>query len=350
MAATAARSPTVSVIVPLYNAERLIASVLAPLRSMLARGELTEVLVVDDGSVDGSVAVVQQHVDVTLLRRHERGGPGAARNSGAQRACGEYLWFVDSDVIVADDAARVLSDTLRQSSPHAVIGSYDDTPAARNFLSQYKNLVHAYYHRRGRRDASTFWSGCGAVRRDVFLSLDGFDAMRYPYPSIEDIELGYRIVAAGGRIVLEPALQGKHLKQWRLVNLLHTEVFRRAIPWSLLMLERKALTNDLNVSRSERLRAVLAALCALSVPAAIASWAPFWAPAALIGATAVANRELIAFFAARRGTGFALRAFFFHQIYYLYSTASFAAAAAMHQMARLAGRRPANSTGGERKL
>jgi len=338
MAAMATQSPTVSVIVPLYNAERLIASVLAPLRAMLARGEVTEVLVVDDGSTDGSVAVVQQHADVTLLRQSERGGPGAARNSGAQRARGEYLWFVDSDVIVADDAGRVLGDTLRQSSPQAVIGSYDDTPAARNFLSQYKNLVHAYYHRRGQRDASTFWSGCGAVRRDVFLALDGFDAVRYPYPSIEDIELGYRIIAAGGRIVLEPTLQGKHLKQWRLGNLLHTEVFRRAIPWSLLMLERGQLTDDLNVGRSERLRAALAGLALLTLIAAIPGWVPLWLPAASIIAVTFANRRLIGFFAARRGAWFALGALCFHQFYYLYSSAAFACAVASH-LAQLPTRR-----------
>ena len=78
----------------------------------------------------------------------------------------------------------------------------------------------------------------------MFVNLGGFDAGRYRYPSIEDIELGYRIIGSGRRIVLREDLQGKHLKEWRLKNLLHTDIFRRAIPWSRLMLERKQLADE----------------------------------------------------------------------------------------------------------
>jgi glycosyltransferase involved in cell wall biosynthesis len=331
----AATSLTLSVVMPLYNAERLIEATLAPLLAMLSRGEIAQVIVVDDGSTDGSVDLVGRHAEIRLVRGGSRAGPSAARNLGAREATGDYLWFVDSDVVVADDAARVLLALVETDAPAAVIGSYDDSPAARNFLSQYKNLVHSYYHHRGRREASTFWTGCGAVQRRLFLSLGGFDAERYPYPSIEDIELGYRIRAAGGRIVLEPNLLGKHLKEWRLRNLLHTEIFRRAIPWSLLMFERKELTDDLNVGKSERIRAVLAAAWMMALIGAFAAWLPYWVPGALIGAALIGNRRLVAFFAARKGIAFAAGAFLFHQFYYLYSSLSFVFALVQH----LAGRR-----------
>jgi glycosyltransferase involved in cell wall biosynthesis len=330
--------PSISVVMPLYNAQATIDACLAPLLQMLARGEVSEVIVVDDGSTDSSVQEVERHPQIRLVRNTARGGPGAARNLGATHAHGEYLWFVDSDVVLAADAARVLSALLAAERPQAAIGSYDDAPGARNFLSQYKNLVHAYYHHRGRRKASTFWSGCGAVRRDVFAQLGGFDAQRYPYPSIEDIELGYRIIAGGGTIVLEPALQGKHLKEWRLGNLLHTEVFRRAIPWSALMLERGQLTDDLNVGRGERVRALIAGVLVLSLAAGAVGWiAPLWLAAALALALA-ANRDLLRFFWARRGAWFACRAFAYHQFYYLYSGASFGAAVVLHRRSRLRGK------------
>jgi glycosyltransferase involved in cell wall biosynthesis len=325
------RAPSISVVMPLFNAQSTIEAVLAPLLQMLARNEVSELIVVDDGSTDASVALVQRHAPIQLVRNPARGGPGAARNLGATHASGEYLWFVDSDVVLAPNAARVLGALLRAERPQAAIGSYDDAPGATNFLSQYKNLVHAYYHHRGRRKASTFWSGCGAVRRDTFARLGGFDAQRYPYPSIEDIELGYRIIAEGGTIVLEPALQGKHLKEWRLGNLLHTEIFRRAIPWSTLMLERGQLTDDLNVGRSERVRALIAGLLVLALMAGAARLiSPLWPAAALLLALG-ANRELLGFFRARRGTWFAARAFAYHQFYYLYSGASFAYALALHR-------------------
>lgn len=330
MCAMAESTPTVSVIVPLYNAAATIDACLAPLLRMLEQGEIAELIVVDDGSTDASIERVSRHPQVRLLRRALRAGPAAARNSGSAEARGDYLWFVDSDVVLAEDAARVLNAILAELRPQAVIGSYDDAPAASNFLSQYKNLVHSYYHHRGRRRASTFWSGCGAVQRQAFHAVGGFDAERYPFPSIEDIDLGYRICAAGGDIVLEPAFQGKHLKEWRWRNLIHTEVFRRAIPWSQLMLERKQMTDDLNVGRSERVRALLAMGCVIAIAAAVAGWLPPVAAIVLVVATLFANRPLIAFFRAKRGVWFAARAFLFHQLYYLYSSMSFAAALAKH--------------------
>src|SRR4029079_757083 len=91
-------------------------------------------------------------------------------------------------------AARVLSQAFAETSAGAVFGCYDDSPDASNFLSQYKNLVHRYYHVTANENASTFWAGCGAIERDLFLKLGGFDTDRYRDPSIEDIELGYRVV------------------------------------------------------------------------------------------------------------------------------------------------------------
>ena len=318
----------------MYNAEKLIERCLKPLLSMLDRGEIAEIIVVNDGSTDRSPAIARQYAAVQVIAMEVQGGPGAARNRAAHLAKGEYLWFVDSDVIVADNAGQVLREVLARSRPAAVMGSYDDQPGAINFLSQYKNLVHHYYHHRGKGRASTFWAGCGAVERSLFLRLGGFDAKRYRYPSIEDIELGYRIVDAGGKIVLEPRLQGKHLKEWRFVNLVHTEVFRRALPWSRLMLERKDITDDLNVGKGERLRAALTVTALLSVFVWALGWLNGWVPVALLATVIAANASFIAFFARTRGPLFAARAFLFHQLYYMYSGASFAAALAGHHFGR----------------
>lgn len=331
----------ISVVMPMYNAERLLERCLAPLLAMRARGEVDEIVIVDDGSTDGSAAIVRRHPGIRLETMPAQGGPGAARNLGAEVATGDYLWFIDSDVVAADDAGRVLRSALA-SRPAAVIGSYDDRPAASNFLSQYKNLVHHYYHQRGRERASTFWAGCGAVERALFLRLGGFDALRYRYPSIEDIDLGYRIVDAGGHIVLVHGLQGKHLKEWRLRNLLHTEIFRRAIPWTRLMLERRDVTDDLNVGTAERARAVLALACIAACLAWLAGLSPGVVPLALVAAVVAANARFLAFFARAKGPLFATRALLFHQLYYVYSSAAFAWATAQHLLARRrVGPRPA---------
>ncbi len=107
-------------------------------------------------------------------------------------------------------------------------------------------------------EAATFWSGCGAIRRTVFQAAGGFDAVRYPRPCIEDIELGYRLRAAGHRILLNKHIQVKHLKRWTLRGMVKTDVFDRGVPWTQLILERRRLPNDLNLQFTQRLSAMLA--------------------------------------------------------------------------------------------
>jgi GT2 family glycosyltransferase len=315
---------------PMYNAASTIERCLEPLLAMQERGEVEEILVVDDCSTDESPDIVR-NLPVRMLKTSGQGGPGAARNLAAQEAKGTVLWFVDSDVIVKDDASRHIVAGFADPGVVSVFGSYDDAPDAKSFLSQYKNLVHRYYHQRGQADASTFWAGCGAVRRDVFLELGGFDTERYPYPSIEDIELGERIVQSGGRIRLLPELQGKHLKEWRLGNLVHTEIFRRAIPWSRLMLAKGELTDDLNVSTGERIRAIAAGLFLLVVFAVVAGWLNWIAIPLLLTVLVVLNLDFIRFFIKQHGLLFALGAFAYHQFYYLYSMAAFAYAWMEHR-------------------
>jgi len=316
-------SPAISVIMPVYNGRAFIARSLPPLIDMVGRSELVEVIVVDDTSTDDTAALAVQ-MGARVMPSGGRLGPGGARNMAAAQARGDILWFVDADVVVHGDAARELRRAFAEPDVTAAFGSYDDQPAAKNFLSQYKNLVHHFYHHRGHREASTFWAGCGGVRKDAFLALGGFDVMQYTRPSIEDIELGYRLRAAGGRIVLWPALQGTHLKVWRFFNLIHTEIFCRAIPWSRLMLSRTGMVNDLNVGTGERMRAVVAGLFFASVVASLHPAVPGWVALAALGAIALANGRLLRLFYRRKGALFALGGLLFHQFYYLYSSAAFA--------------------------
>lgn len=307
---------------PVYNGHDFIVKSLPPLIEMQRRGEVREVIVVDDTSTDDS-AKIASDLGARVIASGGRLGPGAARNQAAREAEGDFLWFVDADVIVHDDAVQYLREGFSEPEVVAVFGSYDDRPPAQNFLSQYKNLVHHFYHHRGRRQASTFWSGCGAVRKAAFLAAGGFDVERYTRPSIEDIELGYRLGDAGGRILLIPDLQSTHLKEWRFLNLIHTEVFCRAIPWSRLMLEYTGVIDDLNVSTAERLRALLAGLFLLAGFAVLLGLVPWWSLLLVFIALALANSSLLGLFYRRKGLLFALAGLLFHQFYYLYSSFAF---------------------------
>jgi Glycosyltransferases, probably involved in cell wall biogenesis len=212
-----------------------------------------EIIVVDDASTDDSPEICREKGAIVFRLPHQS-GPGAARNYGAEKAQGDILFFVDSDVVIRrDTVARVAEDFMKNPDIAAVFGSYDDSPTVPDFLSQFRNLLHHFTHQNSREEAVTFWAGCGAIRRDIFHEVGGFDQDKYPKPSIEDIELGYRLRKAGYRIMLDKGLQAKHLKNWEWRSMLKNRIFNRAVPWSQLILESRSLPSDLNLQTSHRL-------------------------------------------------------------------------------------------------
>jgi len=78
-----------------------------------------------------------------------------------------------------------------------------------------------------------------------------------------------RISGTGGKILVIPKLEGKHLKVWTLWSAIHTDIFRRALPWSRLMISREGLDDTLNVRWKERVRAGIAGVTALTVLATL---------------------------------------------------------------------------------
>jgi hypothetical protein len=316
------RRVSISVIMPVYNGVRYIMKSLPPLIEAQQRGELQEVIVVDDSSSD-ETAKIAQEMGARVIPSGGRLGPGAARNMAAKIAEGEVLWFIDADVVVHADTVHYVCNAFQEADVVAVFGSYDDGPPALNFGSQYKNLVHHHYHQNSNPSASTFWSGCGAVRKGAFLAAGGFDASLYRDPSIEDVELGYRLRTNGGRIYLDRRLLSTHLKVWSIVELVKTDIFKRALPWARLMLQKAGVLDDMNVGTAERLRAALAGVTVLTIGLEALRLVPLWWLAPVLLTTLTANWHLFRLFVRRRGLGFGVAALAFHQVYYLYSTASF---------------------------
>ncbi|HYM10005.1 MAG TPA: glycosyltransferase family 2 protein [Bryobacterales bacterium] len=254
----------ISVIIPVKNSKRELERCLTALGQ--SRFTDYECIVADDGSTDGSAEAATRY-GCRVIRRSESGGPGAARNTGAREARGDILFFIDADVCVHPDSlSRVAEDFAEDPSLDALIGSYDENPDSPDFLSQYKNLMHCFVHQTGNEAASTFWGGCGAIRRAVFEQYSGFNE-GYGRPSIEDIELGYRLSADGRRILLDKNLQVQHLKAWSFWRLLKTDIFDRGIPWTELILRDANMPNDLNVQISQRISVALVYLMLAAVGA-----------------------------------------------------------------------------------
>ena len=248
-------TPFFSVIVPVFDGGASFRLCLSSLEQSEFRD--WELIVVDDGSSDDSALVASATAD-QVLTTSGRLGPAAARNLGAKTASGKVLFFLDAD-------CSVRSDTLGQAAEHfdeeptldALFGSYDDSPSAPGLIARFKNLQHHFVHQNSEEKASTFWAGCGAIRRQAFADVGGFDSERFDHPSVEDIDLGYRLRAVGKRIKLAKDVQVKHHKAWTLINVIATDLFDRGIPWTVLLQEQTKPARELNLSWGGRVSVVL---------------------------------------------------------------------------------------------
>jgi hypothetical protein len=185
---------------------------------------------------------------------HER--QGAARNRGACAASGDVLVFVDADVTVHPDAfTRVRAAFAEDARLAGLFGSYDDEPYDRALVSSFRNLLHHHVHQTSGGPAETFWTGLGAMRRDVFMAAGGFDPGSR-VAQIEDVDLGMRVRALGEPIVLDPGLLGKHLKSWSLRGMVRSDIFDRGVPWVGLMLRHRSARATLNLGWRHRLSAL----------------------------------------------------------------------------------------------
>lgn len=193
-----AMPPVVSVVVPAKNAAAYIGETIA---SALAQADVSEVIVVDDGSTDDTVAIVRAICDPRLrLIMNDASGVSAARNLGARSARGDWLMFLDADDRLRPNAVTTLLTTAK-TAPHAVLiyGDYNTIDSAGLAIGR-RGLL------KGRRKPSgdvlerlasgnfIVNGGIMLVRGDAFRSTGGFDvSLRY----CEDWHCWCRLAALG---------------------------------------------------------------------------------------------------------------------------------------------------------
>jgi hypothetical protein len=271
------------------------------------------------GHLDRVVAAIRAATldgdEIIVIEEPSGLGPAGARNAGANGAAGEVLVFVDSDVVIARDAL----DRIREAFDNdpglsAIFGSYDDDPPNGGLVSDFRNLLHHFVHHEGAGPAATFWAGLGAVRSDVFRSTGGFDERRFPHPAVEDIEFGMRLSRRGEQVLLDPEIQGKHLKRWTLLSMVQTDLLRRGVPWLELVLERRGESLGLNLAPRHR----VATVAAVSLVAGLVR-RDARIVAGAISVILVSDRRFYLLLRRRRGTAFAVAAFPVHLVHRLTS-------------------------------
>lgn len=256
--------------------------------------------------------------EVIVVDRPESWSPAQARNDGARRASGDIVVFVDADVEVHPDAFTRLRAAYRADPGlDAIFGAYDDEPAVQTTVSAFRNLLHHYVHRTSAGPAATFWSGLGSVRRARFLEVGGFDAARYPHPSIEDIELGDRLSTAGASIRLDPMIQGTHLKHWTLRSMVWTDFVRRGVPWVSLLVRRGRGSRALNLGWRHRASALT---CVAGLVTAVLLTPLLLALA--LGCFVAINRHFYVLLARQQGTLRATAGVGLHALHHLVSAST----------------------------
>jgi hypothetical protein len=264
--------------------------------------------------------------ELVVQREPAHCGPAEARNLGGAAATADILVFVDSDVEVHRDAlTRIRGRFAVDLTLTAVFGAYDDEPADPGLTSRYRNLLHHHVHAAAAGEAETFWAGLGAIRREVFETVGGFDADRFSEPSVEDIELGMRLRRQGARIVLDPGIRGRHLKAWTLRNMVATDFSRRGVPWARLLLGDGGDSTTLNLGWKQR----ASAASTLALLGSLLIRRPRLAAAALIANLAI-DRDLYALLARRGGPRLLFAGIGLHQLHQLTAAASVPVAVALH--------------------
>jgi glycosyltransferase involved in cell wall biosynthesis len=235
----------VSFVIPMYNAEKTIATTLDAIMKSDYRD--FEVIVVDDGSTDSSIEIVKKY-NCRLVNSDKRSGAAAARNIGVQHSIGDIIFFIDSDIVIKPDTTNYIIKVFQDNQEIvAIVGILSKDNPYSDFSSQYKNLHMHYYMKNMPRYISCVYTSVTAIKKDAFLKIGLFDSKscKVCSASVEDIELGQRISDAGFKILLDPNLQVVHFRKFTLWSLIKND-FKRAIDWSSLFFQKNGLKRSMN--------------------------------------------------------------------------------------------------------
>jgi glycosyltransferase involved in cell wall biosynthesis len=227
-----AHYPQISVIIPARNAARTLPKLLDSLghSSLMPR----EIIVVDDASVDATLAICQQY-QVRIIQQIERVGPARARNIGAAAASSDILVFLDADVMVMPHTLAQIAQAFRiQPDLIGLSGVYAKIPANEGYFPRYKAALTHFWFRDCERFES-FETACAAISKVIFDRLGGFDE-RYRGADVEDYEFGYRLGQLGP-IRLDNRIEVAHHFPGFLKNAVN--YYQRTRLWATLFWSRR---------------------------------------------------------------------------------------------------------------
>jgi GT2 family glycosyltransferase len=211
--------PYFSVVVPTYNRLGRLRHVIAALEQQAYPSDAYEVIVVSDGSTDGTnpyLKTLHSTMRLQWLSQPNR-GPAAARNAGIQRAAGEFIVFIDDDVVPAPQLLGEHARSHKEAGHDVVVlgplltpEGFEMDPWVRweqeMLMKQYRALLRGDWLATARQ----FYTGNASLRRSHILAAGGFDE---DFRRAEDVELAYRLADRGLDFVFNIDAAGLHFAE-----------------------------------------------------------------------------------------------------------------------------------------
>lgn len=206
--------------IPTYNAERVVSSVIKSLLEQNYPKNHYEIIIVDDGSTDRTVEVASKFPIRVIKNKHH--GPAFQRNFGAKKAKGGILLFTDSDCIPEKDWIKNMVKPFENPGVVGVSGTYK-TLNKKSFMARFSGYEIKKSHLGMQKQESIDFIGTfsAGYRKNIFMKFGGFST-KFKTSSGEDPELSYRIAKSGLKMVFQqtavvahphPATLWKYLKQ-----------------------------------------------------------------------------------------------------------------------------------------
>lgn len=322
----------ISIIIPNRNGEATLEACLAA--AFASRYEPFEVIVVDDGSADRSVAIIECF-PCRLLRLEAPAGASRARNRGAAAGRGDMLFFTDADCLLQENTLAVAGAALAAAGRDAVVGgTYTCLPPERSFFSRFQSVFINYCETKRPARPDYIATHALAMDAEAFRRSGGFAEDFLPI--LEDVEFSHRLRRAGVRLVMEPALQVRHLFNFSLRKSLRNAL-RKSFYWTVYSLGRGDLLADSGTASAElklnvtahALAVLLLALAALTGEIVLLASVPV-----LVAANLFASRGFLRALRRAGGPRFAAAAALYYVALYPAAVGAGALAGALRYLAR----------------
>jgi glycosyltransferase involved in cell wall biosynthesis len=246
--ASVAAAPRVSVVVPTYNRAPVLGRLLDALAACRVPDGGLEVVVVDDGSTDGTADVIAASTLPGLVYEHQRNaGAAAARNRGWRRARGEIVAFTDDDCVPSQDWITDLVAAMDRERCDGAGGRI--VPLVPGFVADFVQAERLVGHGGDRGAVKYLVTANAAFTRETLEAVDGFDE-RFPGAAGEDTDLTYRIQDQQRRLTITACgtVAHDHRTTWR--GLFRT-YYRHGRAWHVLAMAHPGRTGG---TRSRILR------------------------------------------------------------------------------------------------